>query len=188
MPSLGIAPGSEGCAGQPNESDAEPAPVSGVFPVDVNLHLLEIGLQAIQLSPYHAGLPAHRPQRLDPATGFLACSCPLHLSVPGQPSDPEIFLRIPPNSIGDTTGRLVAHFVRSTRPFDAGSRAGSSRMRVASDPANAAAGALTFPVPPIADSRSQTSVLLTAPTAAMSCHIPASRSPAWREGSIIAAM
>src|SRR3954468_15608436 len=114
MPSLGIAPGSEGCAGQPNESDAEPAPVSGVFPVDVNLHLLEIGLQAIQLSPYHAGLPAHRPQRLDPATGFLACSCPLHLSVPGQPSDPEIFLRIPPNSIGDTTGRLVAHNVRST--------------------------------------------------------------------------
>src|SRR3954454_4683383 len=114
MPSLGIAPGSEGCAGQPNESDAEPAPVSGVFPVDVNLHLLEIGLQAIQLSPYHADLPAHRPQRLDPATGFLACSCPLHLSVPGQPSDPEIFLRIPPNSIGDTTGRLVAHFVRST--------------------------------------------------------------------------
>src|SRR2546430_13604781 len=52
------------------------APVSSVFPADVNFHLLEIGIQAIQLSPYHAGLPAHRPGHLDPAAGFLACSCP----------------------------------------------------------------------------------------------------------------
>jgi hypothetical protein len=31
------------------------------FPAEVNLPLLEIGIQAIQLSPYHAGLPTHRP-------------------------------------------------------------------------------------------------------------------------------
>jgi len=45
---------------------AEPAPVSGVFPADVNFHLLEIGIQAIKLSPYHAGPPEHRPKRLEP--------------------------------------------------------------------------------------------------------------------------
>jgi len=27
----------------------------------VNFHLLEIGIQAIKLSPYHAGPPEHRP-------------------------------------------------------------------------------------------------------------------------------
>jgi hypothetical protein len=48
---------------------AEPAPVSDAFPVDVSFHLLEIEIQAIKLSPYHAGPPEHRPQRLDPASG-----------------------------------------------------------------------------------------------------------------------
>ena len=41
------------------------------------LRLLETGLQAIQLSPYHADPPAHRPVRLGTVTGFLACYFPL---------------------------------------------------------------------------------------------------------------
>src|SRR3954454_1563851 len=117
MPSLGIAPGSEGCPGQPNESDAEPAPVSGVFPVDVNFHLLEIGLQAIQLSPYHAGRPAHRPGHLDPVAGFLACSCPrsaFRRWVSHQTHRPP-FESIPA-AAGDTTRRLVAHNTLSLFP------------------------------------------------------------------------
>jgi hypothetical protein len=40
---------------------AERAPVSGVFPTDGPLHHLEIGIQAIQLSPYHAGPAAPQP-------------------------------------------------------------------------------------------------------------------------------
>jgi len=36
------------------------APVSGTFPADVTLHRLEIRIEAIQLSPYHAGPSAHR--------------------------------------------------------------------------------------------------------------------------------
>ena len=40
---------------------AGPAPVSGVVPADVNFHLLETGIQAIKLSPCHAGPPEHRP-------------------------------------------------------------------------------------------------------------------------------
>jgi hypothetical protein len=48
MPSLGIAPGPEGCNGDPPRI-AGLAPVSDVFPADVNFHPLEIGLQAIQL-------------------------------------------------------------------------------------------------------------------------------------------
>jgi hypothetical protein len=38
-----------------------PAPVSGVFPAGARFHLLEAGLHAVQLSPYRAGPPAHRP-------------------------------------------------------------------------------------------------------------------------------
>ena len=75
---------------------------------------------------------------------------------------------------------------RSVMPLDSGSRAGSNRIRVPSVPANIAADAPTRPRPPIADSRSHTSVLDTAPIASISCHIPDNRSPARREGSITA--
>ena len=71
-------------------------------------------------------------------------------------------------------------------PLNSGSRGGASRIRVASVPANAAAGALTRPVPPIADSRSQTRVLVTRPTWLISVHIPARMSPACRDGIIVA--
>jgi len=53
-----------------------PVPVSGVFPAGVLLHLLETGIQAIQLSPYHADPPARRSRRLDTTAGFLACYFP----------------------------------------------------------------------------------------------------------------
>ena len=59
-------------------------------------------------------------------------------------------------------------------------------MRVANVPANAAAGGLTRPVPPIADSRSQTSVLVTRPIWLISFHIPARMSPACRDGIMVA--
>ena len=85
------------------------APVTGVFPADDKLHLLEIGIQAIQLSPYHAGLAAPRPIRLGTAAAFLACYCPLHLSAPGKPSDPGTSLRVPPGCAGDAAKRLAAH-------------------------------------------------------------------------------
>lgn len=74
----------------------------------------------------------------------------------------------------------------AARGLNSGSRGGASRIRVASVPANAAAGTLAFPVPPIADSRSQTSVFVTRPTPLISCHIPARMSPACRDGIITA--
>jgi hypothetical protein len=37
------------------------APVSGAFPADATFRLLETGLQAIQLSPYRAGLATPHP-------------------------------------------------------------------------------------------------------------------------------
>src|SRR5262249_32857079 len=50
------------------------APVSGVFPADGPLHLLETGVQAIQLySPYRAGPSTHRSIRLDTAVDLLPC-------------------------------------------------------------------------------------------------------------------
>jgi hypothetical protein len=48
MPSLGIAPHPEGCTGQLMRPAQDAAPVSGVFPAGVQLHLLEIMVQAIQ--------------------------------------------------------------------------------------------------------------------------------------------
>jgi hypothetical protein len=72
-----------------------PAPVTGVFPAGDRLPLPEAGIQAIQLSPCRADPPARHPIRLGTATGFLACCCPLHLSDPGQPSDPETTPLIP---------------------------------------------------------------------------------------------
>jgi len=57
---------------------------------------------------------------------------------------------------------------------------------VARVPANTAAGADTLPVPPIADSRSQTSVWVTRPIPAMFIHIPARMSPACRDGITVA--
>src|SRR2546425_6424689 len=44
-----------------------------------------IGLQAIQLSPYHAGLAEQRCKRLLPFPALSACSCPLALSGSGEP-------------------------------------------------------------------------------------------------------
>jgi hypothetical protein len=65
MPSLGIALYPEGCVGESETPTPGTAPVSDVFPVDVGLHRLEIGLRAIQLSPYSTGPAAPRSQRLE---------------------------------------------------------------------------------------------------------------------------
>ena len=64
------------CTDRTKMSAQDVAPVSGVFPTDGVFHLLEIRLQAIQLSPCHADLPARRSIRLDATTGFLPCYCP----------------------------------------------------------------------------------------------------------------
>lgn len=77
---------------------------------------------------------------------------------------------------------------RSTMPLNSGSRRGASRIRVARVPANAAAGAETRPVPPIADSRSHTRVFGTRRSCEISCHIPDRMSPACRDGIITAVM
>src|SRR4030095_6248736 len=45
---------------------------------------MSIGLQAIQLSPYHAGLAEQRRKRLLPSSALSACSCPLALSGSGE--------------------------------------------------------------------------------------------------------
>ena len=51
----------EDCGKLADISPQGPAPVTGAFPAGVLLRLLETGIQAIRLSPYHTDLPAHRP-------------------------------------------------------------------------------------------------------------------------------
>src|SRR6516164_9201401 len=70
---------------------------------------LGIGIQAIQLSPYHAGLAGRHLQRLPVAPAFRACCCPLWLSPSGKPDDPGTFLRVPPDCVRDSTPRSAAH-------------------------------------------------------------------------------
>src|SRR5712691_12593255 len=45
---------------------------------------LEIGVQAIQLSPYRAGLAGRHRTRLPVSPAFPTCSCPLRLSPSGK--------------------------------------------------------------------------------------------------------
>src|SRR5713226_3051962 len=68
MPSLGIAPHPEGCTGPFTMPAPGVTPASGAMPTDVPLRRPEIGVQAVQLSPYHAGpadasVPAPGPDR-----------------------------------------------------------------------------------------------------------------------------
>src|SRR6266542_2548246 len=68
MPSLGIALHPEGCTGHSTKPAPGVTSASGAMPTDVTFRRLEIGVQAIQLSPYHAGpadasVPAPGPDR-----------------------------------------------------------------------------------------------------------------------------
>src|SRR5664280_1403180 len=68
----------EVCGRQSTILPQRSAPVSGVFPAGFKLRLLEIGLQAIQLSPCRADPLTHHPIRLGMTASFLACYCPPH--------------------------------------------------------------------------------------------------------------
>ena len=70
---------------------------------------LEIEVQAIQLSPYRAGLAGHHPTRLPMAPASPTCSCPLRLSPSGKSDDPEASLRTSPDCIRDSAPRPAAH-------------------------------------------------------------------------------
>src|SRR5919204_721540 len=84
MPSLGIVPGAERTTderlirGSPGRWVDKRATNECEFPP------LDIGVQAIQLSPYRSGVagPPHTRLLLFPA--FQPCACPLALSGPGQ--------------------------------------------------------------------------------------------------------
>src|SRR5262245_32234258 len=75
--------------------------------------LLGIRVQAIQLSPYHAGLAGQHLWRLPASPASRACSFPLQLSPSGEPDGPETFLRVPPGCARASAPRSAAH------PFDA---------------------------------------------------------------------
>src|SRR6266849_751020 len=68
MPSLGIAPHPEGCTGPFTMPAPGVTSASGAMPTDGSLRRLEIGVQAVQLSPFHTGpadasVPAPGPDR-----------------------------------------------------------------------------------------------------------------------------
>jgi hypothetical protein len=81
---------------------------------------LEIGIQAIRLSPYRAGLAGRHLQRLPVAPAFPTGSFPLRLSPSGQSDDPGASLRAPPDCIRDSTPRSAAHSFQAYRSPVAG--------------------------------------------------------------------
>src|SRR5262245_6607426 len=70
---------------------------------------LGIGVQAMQLSPYRAGLAGRHLRRLPVAPASPTCSFPLRLSPSGQSDDPGATLRAPPDCARDSTPRSAAH-------------------------------------------------------------------------------
>src|SRR5262249_39384690 len=81
---------------------------------------LGIGIRAIQLSPYHAGLAGRHLQRLPVSPAFPTCSFPLQLSPSGQSDDPGASLRAPPDCVRDSPPRSAAHtFASSGSPVGA---------------------------------------------------------------------
>src|SRR5947209_1987063 len=79
---------------------------------------LGIGIQAMRLSPYRAGLAGRHLQRLPVTPAFLACSFPLRLSPSGKPDGPGTFLRVPPDCVRDSTPRSAAHALASSGSYD----------------------------------------------------------------------
>jgi len=69
MPSLDIAPHSGGYVGHSTKPSQGPAPVADSFPADLTFDLLEIRVQATQLSPCHAGPSTPRLHCLSPPSG-----------------------------------------------------------------------------------------------------------------------
>ena len=81
---------------------------------------MEIRLQAMQPFPYHAGLAAHLRRRLQSITALSACSCPLHLSMSGEPLTQKRSSQFLPAVSGIrqcATRRTLAPRRRSRVPF-----------------------------------------------------------------------
>src|SRR4029450_7893878 len=70
---------------------------------------LGIGLQAVSLSPYHAGLAGRDHKRLLIPPAFPTCSCPLRLSPSGESDGPEVSLRTSLDWVKDSVPRTAAH-------------------------------------------------------------------------------
>src|SRR5437762_2642601 len=70
---------------------------------------LGIGVQAVSLSPYHAGLAGRDHKRLLASPAFPTCSCPLQLSPSGESDGPEVSLRTSLDWVKDSVPRTAAH-------------------------------------------------------------------------------
>ena len=114
MKSLIIALSVEG--GRPRKSNDPPprAPRYRRCSGGCEVPPLGIGIQAMQLSPYRAGLAGRHLERLPVTPAFPTCSFPLRLSPSGQSDDPGASLRAPPDCIRDSTPRSAAYTFASS--------------------------------------------------------------------------
>ena len=128
MTSLAIAPCSQGCNTHASYMLQSGMPFSDASS-GRGKSSLETGLQAVSLSPYCTGLAAQQSQRQDcpPLHGYAIVPSAFRLQV--SPSTSGIFLEMPPDYIGDTSVRHMAHMRFCTRYTCLASlRQGSSRQ------------------------------------------------------------
>ena len=107
MPSLGIAPHPEGCTGPFTMPAPGVTSASGAMPTDVTFRRLEIGVQAVQLSPYHTG-PADASV---PAPGPDRCFSGMRLSRSPHGSG----LAIGPRNLPSSSSRLRRGYDKAPR-------------------------------------------------------------------------
>src|SRR5712692_3994449 len=81
----------------------------GVVRRECGVPPLEIGLQAIQLSPYRTDLAGPYLQRLPVFPAFPTGCFPLRFSPSGRSDDPEVFLRTSHDCVTDSAPRPAAH-------------------------------------------------------------------------------
>ena len=108
MTSLAIAPCSQGCNTHASYMLQSGMPFSDAS-CGRGKSSLETGLQAVSLSPYCTGLAAQQSQRQDcpPLHGYAIVPSAFRLQV--SPSTSGIFLEMPPDYIGNTSVRHMAH-------------------------------------------------------------------------------
>src|SRR3954453_20339382 len=75
---------------------------------------LGIGIRAMQLSPYRAGLAGRHLQQLPVAPASLACCLPLRPSPSGDPDGPGPSLPVPADSISNSTPPSAAHAISAS--------------------------------------------------------------------------
>ncbi len=117
MPSLGIAPGPEGCSSYPMKPPQDRHRHRVSFSGGCELSSSGDWDSSNQAFAMSRGSSRHTvPNTWAQSPVYWHALVPFTFRYPGKPSDPQTSLRVRPDCVGDITTRLVAHCERSFLP------------------------------------------------------------------------